>query len=170
MFKHADEYTCEELLRSCQEFFGALYWAWYQAVVKVVGEERANEILLALAEEFAESEVAYLKSLWGRDFSTLREIADCLDVVHRMVGYDYAWTMDDDFKGYERITRCPIHSTTPEAFMGKGPTALCKVYCKNIGQKVYAKLDATIEQETYLSAGDADCGFRIERRRSDDEA
>ncbi len=170
MFKPAEDYTCEELLRSCQEFFGGLYWAWYRAAVKVVGEEKAEEILVELSEVFAESEVEYLQSLWGKEFKTLADITPPLDVVHRMVGYDYAWTMENNFKGYERITRCPIHSATPAEFKGKGPGLLCTVYCKNIGEKAYARLDSTIEVDTRLSAGDACCGFKIERRRSTHEA
>lgn len=164
MFKGAGEYTPEELLQSCQEFFGGLYWAWYRAALKVVGAEKAEQILMELAELFAESEVAYLKMLWGKEMKTLADISRPLDVVHRIVGYDYNWTWENENKAYEGIQRCPIYTATPEAFKGKGPSPLCTVYCKKIGEKAYARLGSTIEVDSRLSEGATCCGFRIERR------
>lgn len=172
MFKKAGEYSCEELLRSCQDYFGAAYWAWYQAALKVVGEEKTKEMLEALAEAFARPEVEHLRILWGREFDNLQQISQCMDVIHRIVAYEGfsrgeppQWDWTDEHTGYEQIGHCPIHATTPEEFRDKGPTLLCTVYCHNIGQTVYAQLGATISQDQFLTKGDKFCGFHITREK-----
>jgi hypothetical protein len=158
-FKYSKDYSCEELLKSCQAFFGDQFWVWYQTVAKVVGEEKANEILLELAKRFAELEVDYVKMLWGKEFKNLEELTHCFDVIHAMVGYDCSWTMEDKFKGFEKISNCPIHSATPEELKGKG---ICKIYCNRIGEEAYSMLNAEISREKYLCDGDLYCGCRIE--------
>ena len=60
-FKNVDDYVCEELLNSCQSFFGGQFWVWYQSVEEVVGKEKAVEVLHQLAENFAELEVPFYK-------------------------------------------------------------------------------------------------------------
>ena len=41
-FKNADDYVCEELLNSCQGFFGGQFWVWYQSVEEVVGKGKGR--------------------------------------------------------------------------------------------------------------------------------
>jgi hypothetical protein len=171
MFKEAEKYTPEEMLRNAQEFFGGQYWAWFTAARRVVGEEKTREILVEIAESFTDPEIQYIQSLWGREFANLKEIAQCMDVIHRTLAYEGLtpgtppqWTWENENKGYEQIGHCPIYSATPEEFKKDGPTDLCTVYCRNIGEKVYARLDATIRQDTYLSRGESCCGFHIERK------
>ena len=171
MFKDAKEYTNEELLRSCQDFFGAVYWAWYEVAVRVVGEENANELLRALSDKFAALEAQTMLQLWGRPFENLREITKPLDVIHRMVAYEGpvrgstpVWTFENDNKGYEQIYHCPIYATTPPEARERGPSALCTVYCHTIGIDFYGRLGCSIEQDHWLSKGEAYCGFKIERK------
>ena len=171
MFKDAADYTTEELLRMCQDFFGGVYWAWYESALKAVGETATNKILEQLADNFSELEVAAMKALWGGEFKNLQELTRPLDVVHRVVAYEGStrgstpeWKMDGVDRGHESISHCPIHAATPEHFKGKGPTALCTVYCNNIGQKFYDKLGYTIVQDSWLAKGQSHCGYRIERR------
>ena len=57
MFKDAAEYTTEEMLRMCQDFFGGVYWAWYESSLKTVGEAATNRILEQLADNFSDLEV-----------------------------------------------------------------------------------------------------------------
>ena len=171
MFKDAKEYTTEELLRACQDFFGAVYWAWYEVAVKVVGSEKADALLIALSDKFSALEAETMRQLWGRPFQNLREITQPLDVIHRMVAYEGptrgstpVWAMENDNKGYEKIYHCPIYATTPDEVKEKGPSALCTVYCHTIGQKFYGRMGCTIEQDSWLSKGEAYCGFKIERK------
>lgn len=171
MFKEAEKYTCEEMLRAAQEFFGAQYWAWFQSARNVVGEEKTREILVEMANSFTDPEVQYIQSLWGKEFANLQEIAKCMDVIHRMLAYEGFqpgspphWTWENENKGHEQIGHCPIYSATPPEFKRNEPTDLCTVYCRNIGEKVYARLDATIRQDTFLSKGESCCGFHIERK------
>ncbi len=171
MFKPAQDYTNEELLRSCQDFFGAVYWAWYEVAVKVVGEEQANAMLIALSDKFAALETQTMLQLWGKPFQNLREITKPLDVIHRMVAYEGPtrgstpqWTMENDNQGYEQLYHCPIYATTPPEIKEKGPTALCTVYCHSIGQKFYGLMGCSIEQDSWLSKGQPYCGFKIERK------
>jgi len=159
MFKDAKDYSFEELLKGCQGFCGGTFWAWYQAVVKVVGEEKAKEVLLKLAEVFAAGEVEYVKGLWGKDFKNLEELTHCFDVVHRMMGYDCSWTMENKFKGYEKISHCPVYRTTPDGLKGRG---ICKIYCNRIGEEAYSRLNSRITRDKYLPDGDPYCGCAIE--------
>ena len=171
MFKDAMQYTDEELLRACQEFFGGLYWAWYGAAVETVGAERTDEIMKLMCARFAELEEAYMKMLWGRDIGSLQELSKPMDVVHRMLAYEGPtrgsvpeWTWRGPDQGYERIGHCPIHAATPAEQKGKGPTALCTVYCHSIGQKFYGRMGFAIRQDSWLSKGDTHCGYHIEKR------
>jgi hypothetical protein len=134
-------------------------------VLKVVGEEKAKEVLQKLADGLTEPEVDYVRQLWGKEFQNLEELTYCFDIIHKMMGYEWRWTMEDEFKGYEKIFHCPIHSATPKEFQGKG---ICKIYCNPIGEAVYARLNAEISRDKYLPDGDPYCGCRIEwkRRRS----
>ena len=171
MFKDAKDYTTEELLRACQDFFGAVYWAWYEVAVRVVGEEKANALLIELAEKFSALEAETMRQMWGKPFQSLVEITKPLDVIHRMVAYEGptrgstpVWAMENENKGYEKIYHCPIFATTPPEVKDKGPTALCTVYCHTIGQKFYGRMGCSIEQDSWLSKGQSCCGFRIERK------
>ncbi len=177
MFKEAMEYTPEELLRLAQDFFGGVYWAWFQAARKVVGVEQTNEILIELATQFAPQEIAYIKSLWGRDFEDMTGVTKTMDVIHRVLAYEGhkrgsvpTWNMESNLSGYEEIGHCPIHSTTPPEFQGKGPTELCTVYCHSIGNKVYALLNASIEQKACMPAGDSHCGFQVTMRAPENKS
>ena len=170
MFKDAGEYSAEELLRMCQDFFGGVYWAWYETSLKAVGEAGTHKILEQLADTFSELELTAMKALWGREFANLHEITRALDVVHRVVAYEGPtrgstpeWKMDGLDKAHESISHCPIHATTPEQFKGKGPTALCNIYCHNIGQQFYGKLGYTIVQDSWLAKGQSHCGYQIGR-------
>jgi len=158
-FKYAKDYSCEELLEACQGFFGGQFWVWYQTVRDVFGEEKCKEVLLKLAENFAELEVAYVKDLWGKEFRNLEELRHCFDVVHEMVGYKCSWEMENEFKGYEKISRCPVYDATPEEFKSKG---ICKIYCNRIGEEAYSRLNSNITRDKYLPDGDPYCGCRIE--------
>ena len=171
MFKDAMQYSDEELLRSCQAFFGGLYWAWYSAAVQAVGEEKTAEIMKVMCGRFAELEEVYMKQLWGGEFRSLQDLAKPLDVVHRMLTYEGRtrgsvpdWTWSDENKGYERIGYCPIHAATPEEFKDKGPTPLCTVYCHSIGQQFYGRMGCSIRQDSWLSKGGTHCGYHIEKR------
>ncbi len=171
MFRDAKEYSNEELLRACQDFFGALYWAWYETAVKTVGEEKARQMLIELSEKFAELEAQTMHQLWGAPFQNLHQITRTLDVIHRMVAYEGfergstpGWTMENENKGYEQVGHCPIFATTPPEMKDKGATALCTVYCHSIGQRFYTRMGCTIEQDRWLSKGDSYCGFKIERK------
>lgn len=171
MFKDAKDYSQEELLRMCQDFFGGAYWAWYEASLKTVGEVATHKILEQLADSFSDLEVTAMKALWGGEFKNLQEMTRALDVVHRVVAYEGKergstpeWKLDGVDKGYEIINHCPIYATTPEPFKNQGPTALCTIYCHNIGQKFYAKMGCTIVQDTWLSKGQTHCGYHIERK------
>lgn len=164
------QYTNEELLRACQDFFGGVYWAWYSASLKVVGEEKTHEVLMQIAGNFSEMEASFMKMLWGGEFNNLQELSKALDVVHRMVAYEGwkrgsvpEWKWTNENKGYEQIGHCPIYAATPEEFKDKGPTALCTIYCHTIGKKFYGKMGCTIEQDRWLSKGETHCGFHIER-------
>jgi hypothetical protein len=157
-FKPVKDYTCEELLQSCQSFFGGQFWLWYESVADVAGEETAQEVLLKLADNFGALEADFVKSLWGKAFKNLQELADCFDVIHEMVGYGCSWTMDDEKNGFERVEDCPVHNATPEKYQGKG---ICKSYCKRIGQVAYSRLNAEISREKFLPDGDPYCGCRI---------
>jgi hypothetical protein len=161
-FKNAGDYSCEELLDSCQGFFGGQFWLWYQSVEQVVGKEKAEEVLINLARNFGELEVAYVKSLWGKDFTNLEELTRCFDVVHRMVGYDCSWTMENEYSGYETISKCPVFSTTPDDYKGKG---ICKIYCNRIGEEAYSRLNCKISRDKYLPDGDPYCGCKIEWKK-----
>lgn len=171
MFKDAMEYSQEELLTMCQGFFGGAYWAWYEASLKVVGEATTHKIMEQLADRFADMEVEAMKALWGGEFNSLKDMSRALDVIHRVVAYEGKkkgstpeWKMEGLDKGYETIDHCPIHASTPESFKDKGATALCTIYCNNIGQKFYAKMGCTIIQDSWLTKGHTHCGFHIERK------
>ena len=170
MFRDAGEYANEELLGMCQGFFGGLYWAWYEACLRAVGEEATNRILLELAERFADLEVVAAKQLWGGEPASLRDLTRVMDVVHRVVAYEGPtrgstplWQMEGAERAHEKIGHCPIHAATPEAWQRKGPSPLCSVYCHSIGQKFYAKMGYRIEQDSWLARGEPHCGYRIER-------
>jgi len=162
VFKYAKDYSCEELLKGCQTFFGGQFWIWYQTTAEMFGEEKAGEILLNLAKKFAELEVEYVKDLWGKEFKNLGELADCFDVVHKIVGYDCSWTMEDEFKGYEKIFHCPIYATIPDGLRGK---QICKVYCNRVGKEAYSRLNYEITRDKYLPDGDSHCGCKIEWKK-----
>jgi len=171
MFKDAKNYSQDELLRMCQDFFGGLYWAWYEASVKTVGETEAHRILEQLADSFSDMEVTALEALWGGKFKNLHELTRALDVVHRVVAYEGEqpgstpeWKMEDENNGHETINHCPIHATTPEHFKASEPTALCTIYCHNIGRKFYDKMGYTVRQDSWLSKGQTGCGFNIGRK------
>jgi len=170
MFKDAADYSTEELLRMCQDFFGGVYWAWYESSLKTVGEAKTNEILEQLAESFSELEVNAMKELWGGEFKSLQELTRPLDVVHRVVAYEGKtrgstpeWKMDGADKAHESIFHCPIHAATPQQFKDKKPTALCTEYCHKIGQKFYGKMGYTIAQDSWLAKGQSHCGYQISR-------
>jgi hypothetical protein len=158
-FKYTEDYTCEELLKGSQAFIGGQFWVWYETVAEAFGEEKANELLLKLAENFAGLEVDYVKSLWGKDFKNLEELKHCFDVIHEMAGYHCSWDMENEFKGFEKIMDCPIYNTTPEEYKAKG---ICKIYCNRIGVEAYSRLNAEITREKYLPDGDPYCGCRLE--------
>ena len=173
MFKDASAYSDEELLRMCQDFFGGVYWAWYEASLATVGEPATLKILEALSERFAGLEVTAMKALWGGDFANLHDLSRALDVIHRVVAYEGEvrgstpqWNMSGADSGHEAIHHCPIHATTPEHLKGKGPTPLCTVYCQNIGQKFYGMLGYSIRQDKWLAKGHSHCGYQIDRRDS----
>ena len=158
-FKKADDYTCEELLAACQGFFGGQFWVWYESVEQVTGKEVAQKILYQLAQNFAELEVEYIKALRGKDIRDLEELAECFDVIHKMVGYDCSWQMENEFVGYETISKCPVFTAMPEKYKNSG---ICKVYCTRIGEKAYAALNCSITRDKYLPDGDPYCGCRIQ--------
>ncbi len=171
MFRHAHEYTHEEMLCSCQDFFGTVYWAWYEVAVERCGEEKANAMLIELSKKFAAMEAQAMQDMWGKPFENLRQIADTLDIIHRAAAYEGStrgsapeWTMENDNAGYERIYHCPIHATTPAHLKDKGPTALCTVYCNDVGPRFYGHIGCTIEQDSWLTKGEPYCGFKIARK------
>ena len=158
-FKDAEDYGCEELLDSCQGFFGGQFWVWYQSVEQVVGKEKAAEILYQLADNFAELEVGFLKELWGKEFTNLEELTQCFDVIHKMVGYGSSWTVENEHSVYETITDCPVFKAMPDEYQGTG---ICKIYCDRIGEEAYGKLNCTITRDKYLPDGESHCGCKIE--------
>ena len=161
-FKNADDYVCEELLSSSQSFFGGQFWIWYQSVEQVVGKDKALEILHRLAHNFAELEVAFVKELWGKDFTNLEELTQCFDVIHKMVGYGCSWTMENEYSGYETVSDCPVFNAMPDEYQGSG---ICKLYCARIGEEAYSALNCTITRENYLPDGDDHCGCKIEWKK-----
>ncbi len=170
MFKDATTYSDEELLRMCQDFFGSVYWAWYEASLDTVGESATLDILKKLSERFAALEVTAMKALWGREFENLQQVTRALDVVHRAVAYEGpgrgstpTWEMSGDDSAREKIHHCPIYATTPDRFKDKGTTPLCDVYCHNIGKKFYETLGFRIKQDQWLAKGHAHCGYQIGR-------
>jgi hypothetical protein len=159
-FKLAKDYSCEEKLEGCQNFVGGQFWVCYQTVANVFGEKKAEDYLRELAKVTAEFEAEWVKTMWGKEFKNLEEITNCFDIIHKMVGMDSHWEwLEDKYKVYEKITRCPFYSTMPETIKRKD---VCKIYCHPIGVEAYSRLNAEISREKHLCDGDPYCGCIIE--------